>query len=331
MMLSRIANNAFWTGRYFERAEHISRFCKVQAISSVDAPIAIDKDAALVSILNFIGITEAYFKKYPALTNHEFFQFVGYEPNNPFSIKNIIFYARENTRSMRNLIPSEVWEATNKFYHSLDDFRDADRVYDFYQHIIDNIYIVKGVINNTLIRDELYCLFNIGMYLERALQVIRILLAKLYDVEAMPLDKLGSPLENYHWTNLLRSAGGFDMGRKIYKSTFRRNNAIEMILLNRDFPKSVLYSLMLLNRNFARFGVSRDNKSNPSAGYLAEKIEASLRYLRIEDIAGKEVKFLQSLLEDINKISVSFEKTYLSLPERQIIVEESQSQRQEQR
>ena len=57
-MLSRVANNLYWMGRYMERADHLARYTNKIYFSSLDAPIlkTYDRKFVLESMLYMAGI-----------------------------------------------------------------------------------------------------------------------------------------------------------------------------------------------------------------------------------------------------------------------------------
>jgi uncharacterized alpha-E superfamily protein len=301
-------------GRYFERSEHYARYCKVQFNSSLDAPVALDKHRMLNSMLLMSDSFQAYHEKYNRLADNSVFKFIALDQENPYSIQAMVGLARENSRSVRNLLVSEVWEASNKFYRSLDSYQGdrykAERAYDFYQHVIDNVYIIKGIIGNTLLRDDMAALIYLGMYMERAIQISRIILAKLDDISALPPERLGTPLENFHWTNLLRSCGGFDTSRRIYRSVMNRQKSLEFLLLNRSFPKSIAFSTQEANVCFEILNLPSDKK-NDSPVFKMGKIVSALNYLEYREIEGKETVYFTELLGKIYQITQQFEREYL--------------------
>jgi uncharacterized alpha-E superfamily protein len=313
-MLSRIANNLFWIGRYFERSEHQARYCKVQFMSSLDAPVALDKAYVLNSMLSMTGSYQGFYDKYSKLSEHNVFKFTTLEHDNPSSIRNMIHMARENARSVRNLLVSEVWEASNTLYHSLDKFEDkaykGDRYYDFYQHIIYNVYIIKGIIANTLVRDEMSAILHMGMYMERAIQVSLIILTKLREVDALPKDRLGTPLENFHWTTLLRSAGGFDTSKRLYRSVMNRHKSLEFLLLNATFPKSISFCAQEINQCFSMLDIP-PGPPQESAEFMAGKLAAHLKFMQIHEIRDIETEYFSKLFGQLLDIANKFETKYL--------------------
>ncbi|MDZ7614545.1 MAG: alpha-E domain-containing protein [Flavobacteriaceae bacterium] len=130
--------------------------------------------------------------------------------------------ARENARAARNAISTDLWEAINKYYHLVTtypvDTYLTTGLYDYTQMILDQNSIVNSKIYSTLLHDEEWAIILIGMYIERAIQIIRIINAKLHDV--YKIERTGHPVNemSYEWTTLLRCVEAFDMNRKFYRN-----------------------------------------------------------------------------------------------------------------
>ncbi|MBC8112726.1 MAG: alpha-E domain-containing protein, partial [Verrucomicrobia bacterium] len=147
-MLSRIASNLFWMGRYLERAEHLSQYIKIQYLSSLDAPLSYNKETALDSILYMSGNQEDYHLCHEQIDDDDVLFYTTFDERNTLSLKNCIRMARENARGGRDELASEAWQAINRLYHYTNNFSASnfsqEKRYDFYQSISDNTYIIKG-------------------------------------------------------------------------------------------------------------------------------------------------------------------------------------------
>ncbi|MFX9552248.1 alpha-E domain-containing protein, partial [Acinetobacter baumannii] len=78
---------------------------------------------------------------------------------------------------------------------------------------------------------------NIGKYLERAIQSVDILDTKFSSVSDNP-DLL---TDTTYWKHLLLSLGGYELYLKTYREGFEAENILEQVVLNNDFPRSVIY------------------------------------------------------------------------------------------
>lgn len=313
-MLSRIGNSLFWMGRYIERAEHLARYTKVQYVSSLDAPLAQSKEFVLESILNMAGATGNYYKQYPQLTDEDVLFFVTLDENNPASILNGVASIRENARGARDSVSLELWESINRFYHQMNSYSSArfqyEGVHGFSQKVEENSSVIKGYIDNTLVRNEAWMLITLGIHLERAIQIARILLSKVQDINKMDPEKLGGPVENYQWTTLLKSAESFDMNKRHYKTNPNRRNSLEFLLFNTIFPKSITYNLNVVRRNIDAIAF-QELQAKGSIGFMAGKVATQYQYLTIEEVEDHIVDFLHETLNKIYAIAKLLEEKYL--------------------
>ena len=114
-MLSRVADSIYWMSRYVERAENVARFISVNLQSQPRS--AGRGGAAVVAAGRDHGrrqpICRALSPRRPKRTS---IQFLTFDHENPNSILSCLRAARENARSVREIISPEMWEHINKFY-----------------------------------------------------------------------------------------------------------------------------------------------------------------------------------------------------------------------
>lgn len=304
-MLSRIANSLFWMGRYIERAEHMARYTRVQYYSALDAPIAQKKEMVLESILSMAGLDQLYKRENDRLVDEHVLQYLTTDFNHPFSIISNISFARENARGARDTLSSELWESINKYYHSVNDFSMKasieEDIYDFSMLIMDNSAIVKGYIDNTLFRNLEWSIISLGIHLERATQIARILISKLEDIERIDKTLLNTAVENYQWSILLKSCESFDMCRRHYKTSPNRKTCIEFLLLNQFFPKSLLFNLMEVQMHLKILGLNNATDKH-TIEFLVGKLTAQFQYMQYEDIGSRTMDFMTDTIAKLYKI-----------------------------
>ncbi len=316
MMLSRIANSLFWMGRYIERSEHLARYTKVHYFSALDAPQTQNKEDLLGSILKNAGLNHLYFKDYQTINEQAVLFYVSLDISNPFSVASAVNSARENARGARDAISTELWEAINKYYHEINDVAikpfDPDDTFDLMQSMIKNCNIIKGLIDNTMLHTDAWNLICLGIHLERAIQIIRILITKTDDIENLEQNALETTLSNYHWSTLLKSAESYDMCNRYYKATPSRDNALDFLILNQSFPKSISFNLNAAFDHLQKVTAFKNGK-NEKFLFNAGKLLYAFKYMTIEEIKEQDVNvFLNKSLETIYKIAGEFEKEYLS-------------------
>ena len=315
MMLSRTANSLYWMGRYNERIGQLARYVSAQYLSSSDLPPSLSKKMILESLLFMTQGNEAFRQKGASITDNEVINFLTIDEQYTFSIKNYIGMLRENARGTRSNISTDLWEAINRFYHNTQAFSAEDLAkkgpYDFCKHCIDNSSIIKGVVDNTLLRDQTWSLIYAGFHLERAMQIGQILLAKLEDVRRIPAGESSAAISNYHWASMLRSAGGFDMSRNYYGTHPTREMVTDFFILNRKFPKSILYNLEKLRFHVKVLGNGQPTTPN-SVDFKIGKLSAHVQYLTVEEIVDEDEAFLQNLKQELYVIGEELERQYFT-------------------
>jgi len=310
-MLSRVANNLYWMGRYIERAEHYARYSKEIYFSSLDAPIvkAYDRAFVLESMLYMTGI----FDMEQAVEKDVLFK-IGLDPKNANSILSNITMARENARGARNAISTDLWEAINKYYHMVNNYPVETYLstgfYDFTQIVLDQTSIVREKVSGTLLHDEEWAIIMVGMFIERVIQIIRIINAKLHDINK--IEQAGHPVTemSFEWTTMLRCAEAFDMNRKFYRSVPNKEQVLEFLMLNPHCPRSISYSLAGINRYFERLNHKEVNDST-SIGFKIGKLGGKYKYLTFADYKDDIYGLLNSTQDQITEIGNELEKKYL--------------------
>ena len=311
-MLSRVANNLYWLGRYIERADHIARYSKAIYFSSLDAPIlkTYDRNFVLESMLYMVGIFDM-----EEILEKDVLHKIGLDVNYSNSIISNVTFARENARGARNAISTDLWEAINKYYHLVTNYSEevylTTGLYDFTQMVLDQSSIVGSKIYGTLLHDEEWAMILIGMYLERGLQIIRIINAKLHDI--YKIEQTGHPVNemSFEWTNLLRCLESFDMNRKFYRSIPNRESVLEFLMLNPQCPRSISYALNGVRRYEEK--ISRnENQDVNKISFKIRKLSEQYRYLSFDEYNDDVYGLLNNTQEKIMEIAGEFEKKYLS-------------------
>src|SRR5882724_6920121 len=107
-MLSRVADSIYWMSRYVERAENVARFVDVNLNLMLDLPLGSSQQ--WLPIVNTTGDHEDFEKRYGPASQEKVLKFLTFDPENPNSILSCLRTARENARSVREIISSEMWE-----------------------------------------------------------------------------------------------------------------------------------------------------------------------------------------------------------------------------
>jgi len=204
---------------------------------------------------------------------------------NPNSIVNIITLARENARSVQEHIPKDLWQCLNEYYHSVKDTRlekallrdDPIGVLDV---LIKQVMLYYGTVEITMERGEARAFMNIGKYLERAIQSVDILDTKFGSVSDNP-DLL---TDTSYWKHLLLSLGGYELYLKTYREGFEASNILEQVMLNNDFPRSVIYSVNNIQRYFDRLKNDSTVEDFREMSFQIGRLESRIKYSSVKSI-----------------------------------------------
>lgn len=204
---------------------------------------------------------------------------------NPNSILNIITLARENARSVQEHIPKDLWQCLNEYYHAVKDTRlerallrdDPIGVLDV---LIKQVMLYYGTVEITMERGEGRAFMNIGKYLERAIQSVDILDTKFGSVSDNP-DLL---TDTSYWKHLLLSLGGYELYLKTYREGFEATNILEQVVLNNDFPRSVIYSVNNIQRYFERLKNDSTVEDFREMSFQIGRLESRIKYSSVKSI-----------------------------------------------
>lgn len=193
------------------------------------------------------------------LVEKDVWQKVIFDGNNPNSIMGISRNARENARSIRNNISAELWESINRYYLFCNSIRESKfnygKIFSFTEDININMALIKSNIHNTLLHDDPRNFICLGLYVERALQVLRIFRSKISDSIILSDNGANQSLLQYQWITLLKCLEAFDIHRNYYKGLLSLASISELILSNAAFPRSLKYSTQKLLKSLTRMTV----------------------------------------------------------------------------
>ncbi|MDK2955336.1 MAG: hypothetical protein PWQ57_832 [Desulfovibrionales bacterium] len=313
-MLSRVAESVYWMSRYLERAENTARFLDVNWRLMLDSPAPEQEQWQPLVMVS--GDQRAFFKAYDEASRENVVHFLTFDANNPNSIISCLMNARENARCIREIIPTEMWEITNTFYHDMAQASRrpndvADNPFDFCTNVKSRGLLLSGVSADAMAHDEVWDFFRMGKLLERADKTSRILDVKYFTL--LPKDaEVGSTLDYVQWTALLKAASGLQAYRRregrIYPIAI-----VKFLMLDHEFPRAVLYCLAeAQDRLHAITGNRIGHFGNPAEKQLG-LLCSELSYLAVEDIFSRGLhEFTDSLQVRMNNVDNAVYETFFA-------------------
>jgi len=242
-MLSRNAYSLYWMSRYLERADNIARVINVNTHLTLD--MHWDKEATQwYPLVQTTGDDEAFKQRYGEPTEQNVIRFLTFDRENPNSILSCIEKGRENARTVREVIPTEMWEGINALYHYVQEHSRKRTIKDlqaFFRQIRDANHLYIGLTENVMSHNEGWHFARLGRLLECADKTARILDVNYFD----------TPYDSLEWGAVLKSVSGFKMYCKQYHRANYRDVS-NFLIFDPHFPRSMYFCVNVAVRSLGR-------------------------------------------------------------------------------
>lgn len=313
-MLSRDADAIYWMSRYLERSSNIARFLDVNWHLTLDVPE--ENGEQWKPLVVTTGDYAIFTSRYPDQRPEDVLYFLTADARNPNSILSSLRAARQNAFSVRNSIPTEMWEAVNVFYHYVNDtcvrpeaiIREPER---FCAEVKWRNLMIGGVASDIMANDEAWRFFRLGRLLERADKTSRFVDVK-YFLLLPSLDHVGMVLDHVQWAALLKAVGGF----QAYRHAFGKidpSRVVQFLILDHDFPRSILYCLTEAQQCLHDITGTRIGYFSNPAELQMGQICAGLSYHTIEEIFEQGLhEFTDDLQMRLNVLDRAIYDTFFS-------------------
>jgi uncharacterized alpha-E superfamily protein len=285
-LLARYAESVFWLARYVERAENLARILDVNARFARDLRGARD----WLPVLQ-INTDQARFEaQHPAPTAEAVLAFYVTDRNNPTSIISAIAAARENARTLRPVISTEMWAQMNVFYKwlsALDDTALVPRsLARLFARIKEGCQTHIGITDGTLHRDQGSYFYRLGRHIERADQTTRLLDIKYHLLLPGPATA-GSKIDLVQWDALLRSAAGHHAYLRVMSGAVTPPGVAGFLLLQSRFPRSVSFCVSKADRLLEAIRSRHNLHGGAAAAQELGRLRAALGSITIERVISE--------------------------------------------
>jgi uncharacterized alpha-E superfamily protein len=242
-MLSRVADRLFWMARYLERAEDTARL--VHAYTHLVMDIPKGSEPGWDILVRILDAEPHYAEHYRVYSENNVMKFLIADPDNVSSILRSIHAARENVRTTRDVLPSEIWECVNELHlyaqeHAEKCIGRRNR-YQFLETVIARCQMINGMVISTLPRGHAYRFIKLGHLLERADMTTRVI-----DVGAAALlgdERLRSTVDPLIWASLLNSLSAMGAYRREIGPQVEAGAMVDFVLRESSLPRSVKFCL----------------------------------------------------------------------------------------
>jgi uncharacterized alpha-E superfamily protein len=308
-MLSRVAESLYWTARYIERAEAVSRLAVVNFQAQLDGARSSGWDD-VVSITSDVALYRGLCERDD---ERSALRFLFTHPSNPNGVIATLSRARENARGIRDQVSSEVWEHVNRLYLLARDGAAAmaDEPYAFFRQVRDGSQAFEGITAATMTHGEAYEFIQLGRYLERAVTTVRTLAVRYQEVRSF---EDGTAASSLGLMTLLKSCGAFEPYRRQHAAQLQARLVAEYLLLSPLFPRAVLFCLERASRSVAAISAparSADRLDAPAR--LLGRLRADLSYLDTGDALEEGLPLLlEHLVRKIHQVGNEITRSYFN-------------------
>jgi uncharacterized alpha-E superfamily protein len=312
-MLSRTADNLYWIARSMERADTSARLLEVGSRISL-IPSVHGYRSEWDSLLHASGLAEGFRKKYgdPVQRNLESWLF--FDRDNPSSVASCVTAARENGRIVRTALTTQVWDALNTAFQELKQLERAERstldLSRMTDWVMRHAAMVRGSIDATLLRNDGFNFLNIGYYLERADNTARLMDVKYY-VLLPRVEFVGSGLDNYQWTTLLRAMGAHRAFHWAYGGEVTAAKIAHFLILNPQSPRSLITCVAGMANHLSRLAKAYGRETEAQG--RARQMLADLEGETVDRIFDEGLhEYLTRFIRDAAGLGQAIHEVYLS-------------------
>jgi uncharacterized alpha-E superfamily protein len=244
-LIARHAGSALWLARYMERIENLARLLDVTKTFARDA----EGGRNWLSLLRINGDETEFFARHAAPEAANVAQFYLLDIENRASVQAVIDQARENARTLRALISTEMWLQINVFHGRIRALREVDVAPEHFSAICamlkEGVQAHTGITEGPFYRDQCWHFYMLGRHLERADQITRLIDTKFNAL--LPSTATDAAIDAGEWNELLRAAAGYHAYRREYPHGYVPREVASFLLLNGAFPRSAGLSLAQLD------------------------------------------------------------------------------------
>jgi len=299
-MLSRVAENLYWMSRYIERADNLSRLVSAHQNELLDATSSLTGEFEWHPLLEVTSMGDED-------STEDVVTYMVSSTENPDSILNCVYLARENARSVRDQILEEMWIELNSLWLDIRSLSESDP--DRHQRICEmttrSSLLFRGIETSALPRTDVWSFVQLGGFIERADKTSRIV-----DLPHFLPQQETAPA----WNTMLRACSATAEHRQRYGGEVNAANASTLLLFSATFPRSVRYGVRRMNELLHSIsGTGYEDYLN-EAERKTGALLARLNFSGVEEIGEMGLhQYVDSIQQDLNDIGWAIAQRYFLL------------------
>lgn len=320
-MLSRVAESIYWMNRQIERAENIARATETTLDMAIEGTM--HPGRLWNGLVCTFGDQADFWRRHGLADQPHVIEFLAFDRENPNSIVNCLAQARENARTVREMISSAMWQEINRFYLEVRAASasrgELDHPLAFLTEVKRASQLITGATDATMSHGEAWHFARMGRLIERADKTSRVLDVEHFfqphqdrtDAADDPDDEIVSPID---WSSVLESASALEMYRKQHGRILRRNVA-EFLLLDREFPRAVHFCLTKAEESLLAITGGMKGTYSTTAEQQMGRLRAEFDYAATDEVlAGSHGLhgFIDQFQGRLNGVSNAIHETFFA-------------------
>lgn len=297
-MLLKSVDHIFWLGRYLERLDDTARLVNATSHLLIDShkdtrfswPVLLD-----VMGLNSSKALASYPLPHDATPEQSSIENAVMEhliinKDSTVSIRYTCSQLKFNARTIRQLIPRDMWEELNKLdlflQQHCQQLQGRQHRYNLMTEVSRRCQMVVGVLDGVMLRGDAFDLFNSGRLLERADMTTRIM--DVLVLQQLQPTQIKRP--KFRWTSILNALGGIESYHYYVAEQGDDVDTIDYLLTYADFPRSIAYCL---NR------VTSSVKGLPHGDHILKHVRKLQSLLKEQPLGDLSTEQLHRLIDQI--------------------------------
>ena len=300
-LIARHAGSALWLARYMERIENTARLLDVTKTFARDA----EGGRNWISLLRINGDAEEFSAKHEAPEATSVAHFYLLDSENPGSVQSAIRAAKDNARTLRALISTEMWLQINVFHARIRALGEGDIAPENLSAVCamlkEGVQAHGGITEGTFYRDQCWHFYMLGRHLERTDQITRLIDTKFNAL--LPLAATDAAIDAGEWNALLRAAAGYHAYRREYPHGYVPREVAGFLLLNGAFPRSAGLNLAQLDWHLNQLRSQYYLRGCAPALERLDDLRAMLASQTIDEILARGLSpFLDTLQRELGAL-----------------------------
>ena len=292
--------------RYLERSNFTSRL--LITTSELQLDLALEDEISWKPLLTVMELNKDYLKLNKKYSERKIIDYFIKDKKNPSSLVNSLFYSKENSLVVRDILPEQSILKLNEllitFNKSIIKKNSKKNNLKLLNKIIQGSQNFMYSTDLEMQRNIDYQFLRLGRFLERTDMMIRILQTQVLRSKQ---HKKGYEYLTLEWINILKSISAFQAYRQYSQQDISISDIIYFFLKTNTFPRSINWNLNQIER--ATYRISKKNDLIKNVKEIKKDIN---KYKIKTDNLDNFLLFLEKTLKKLNTLNNQIQKNYFS-------------------